>query len=53
MGQRRGMEMPTVDNVTGEGGSLTARYYYRDPEDRSLAVLDGVIRDILYRRYNR
>nr|AMK54603.1 hypothetical protein AALO17_14690 [Faecalibaculum rodentium] len=36
------MEMPTADNVTGEGGRLTARYYYRDPEDRGLVVLDGV-----------
>lgn len=45
--------MPTVDNVTGEGGSLTARYYYRDPEDRGLVGLDGVTGDILYRRYNR
>lgn len=45
--------MPTADNVTREEGSLTARYYYRDPEDRSLVVLDGVTGDILYRRYNR
>lgn len=45
--------MLTVDNVTREEGKLTAEYYYTDPEDRGLVILDDRTGEILYKKYNK